>query len=307
MLYVITFDPDPRSFTPKTNGKFENFPIGLWSKKDLKKLYLTKFPQASTLFELNEKNLSSYLNFPCHKNIGQENLKVDAMVNILGKNIYPDFIKIDAEGSDLEILKGAEKYLSTSCLGVQVEVSFINRHINAPYFSDIDQYLRKREFILMNIETEKWIRKNNIFGCISNPQLIWGNAVYMLSIEAFIERVSLLSNKKRENLLSKFITILLVHRFHDYAYSLCEEMAQKNLISEDFFIKSKQLIKESIPNAFKCFAKSFLGIAIALLALIFLCPIPKKRQIALAFFKSRIKNLAKLLLNTRYGPYNACT
>ena len=306
LLHVITFDPDPRATTIKTKGKFENFKIGLWSKKDQKNLYLTKFPQASTIYKLNDKILSSFLNYPCHKKIGEEKLEVDSMENILSSTIYPHFIKVDAEGADLEILKGAERYLSTSCLGVQIEVSFINRHENAPYFSDTDQYLRKYDFCLMTIEAEKWIRKNNIFSCASNPQLIWGNAIYMLSIETFIDRVSLFTEKKREILLTKFIIILLIHRFHDYAYEVCEKMAQKNLISETFFIKSKQFIKKSIPYGLKCYTKLFLGILISLLSILFLFPIPKKRKEAVDFFKSRIKNLAKLLLNIRQGPNNAC-
>ena len=36
------------------------------------------------------------------------------MENILSDNIFPDFIKIDAEGSDLQILKGSKKFLKTS-------------------------------------------------------------------------------------------------------------------------------------------------------------------------------------------------
>src|SRR3990167_5177875 len=106
-LHVITFDPDPRSDTPITKGKFDNYKIGLWSKKDEKELFLTAFPQASTFYQLNEKILSCFLNYPCHKNIKEITFQVDKMENVLPKEIQPDFIKTDAEGADLEILKGS--------------------------------------------------------------------------------------------------------------------------------------------------------------------------------------------------------
>jgi len=307
-LHVITFDPDPRAITPKTKGKFENYKIALWSKKEMQTLCLTQYPQASSLYQLNEKILSSFLNFPCHKKIGIENIEVNAMQNILPQSSHPDFIKIDAEGADLEILKGAEKYLKTSCLGIQTETSFANRHSNAPYFSDIDQYLRKFGYILMQIEPERWIRKNNIYSAISNPQIIWGNAIYILSIETFLKRISDLPEKNRETTITKFITILLIHKFHDYAYELCTEALKNNIISNEFYSKKTlRLILQSIPSTIKCYLKSILSILISCVVILLCSFFPKKRKKALNYFKARIRYFARLLINIRFGPYNTCT
>jgi FkbM family methyltransferase len=305
-LHVISFDPDPRSSTPITKGKFENYQIGLWSKKDDKKLFLKQYPQASTFYKLNEKILSCFLNYPCHKNINEITFKVDKLENILPNAVFFDFIKTDAEGADLEILKGASKYLSNSCMGIQCEVSFINRHKNAPFFSEIDEFLRKQDYILMELESEKWIRKNNIFCSISKPQIIWGNAIYMLSIDSFLKKINSLSDKDRENKISKFITILLIHKFHDYAYELCSSAFINKLVSKNCYLKLKNLIKISIPSSFMCYLKClfsiFLGITIILLCFLF----PLKRKKSIAFFKARIRDFAKLLLNIRYGPYDSC-
>ncbi len=305
-LHVITFDPDPRSLTPITKGKFENYKIGLWSKKDEKELFLKQYPQASTFYKLNEKILSSFLNYPCHKNIKEITFKVDTLENILPKDIYPDFIKTDAEGADLEILKGSTKYLLKSCLALQCEVSFINRHENAPYFSEIDQFLKAFDFVLMELETEKWIRKNNIFSSISKPQIIWGNAIYVLSIDCFLKKITLFSEKIRHQKISKFITILLIHKFHDYAYELCNSAFINNLILENSYIELKNLIKQSIPSSIICYIKFFTSILLSIFIMILCFIFPSKRKKAKAFFKARIRDFAKLLLNTRHGPYESC-
>lgn len=305
-LHVITFDPDPRSNTPSTQGKFENYKIGLWSKKDEKELYLTSYPQASSFFNLNEKVLSSFLNYPCHKYIKEISFQVDKMENVLPKDIFPDFIKTDAEGSDLEILKGSTKYLSESCLGIQCEVSFINRHENAPYFSQIDHFLRLYNFILMDLETEKWIRKNNIFNCSSKPQIIWANAIYILSIDAFVKKIKNLSIENRIEKISKFISILLIHRFFDYAFELCEVLSSNNIISKDNYANFEKLIKGSIPSNFKCYVKCLSSLNISILLLISCSFLPNKRKKALSFFKKNIKDFGKILANTRHGPFESC-
>lgn len=305
-LHVIAFDPDPRAVTPITKGKFENYKIGLWSNTDEKELFLTAFPQASTFYQFNEKIISSFLNYPCHKNIKKMTFQVDKMENVLPKEIHPDFIKTDAEGADLEILKGSAKYLLQSCLGIQCEVSFTNRHEHAPYFSQTDQFLRQYNFVLMELETEKWIRKNNVFTGISKPQLIWANAVYMLSIDAFLKKIKNMPEKTRCEKISKFITILLIHKFHDYAYELCENAYMNMSISNNNYLELKNFIKQSMPSYCKCYVKSIISILITFCLLILCCLLPSKRKKALAFLKARIKDLARLLINTRHGPYEGC-
>jgi FkbM family methyltransferase len=307
LLHVITFDPDPRADTVKTKGKFENFNIGLWSKKDIKKLYLKKYPQASTFYNLNETLLSSFLNYPCHENVGEQDFEVNSLENILiPKNIYPDFIKVDAEGADLEILKGSKKFLNSSCLGIQCEVSFATRHLDAPYFSDIDEYLRKFGFVLMKLDNERWIRKNNCFSSVSNPQIVWGNAVYVLSKERFIEMITNLSLEKKEQSIIKFITLLLIFKFHDYASDILDNLFTKKLISEDFYKKINNYTIKSIPSNFKCYTKAIFSIFISMSIMALLFVFPQKRRKSFLFFKEKIRSFAKLILNVRYGPNDTC-
>lgn len=56
-----------------------------------------------------------------------------------------DFLSIDTQGSELEILQCAEDTLR-DCVGVQLEVSFVARYINQPMFGEIDKFLTSRGF-----------------------------------------------------------------------------------------------------------------------------------------------------------------
>src|SRR5258707_15700586 len=56
-----------------------------------------------------------------------------------------EFLKLDTQGADLDILRGAGPLLD-GCLGVEVEVMFAPLYDGQPLFADVDSYLRSRGF-----------------------------------------------------------------------------------------------------------------------------------------------------------------
>ena len=56
-----------------------------------------------------------------------------------------DFMKLNVQSAELEILKGGEDVLRHH-VGLMVEMSFVESYKNRPFFSDIDIYLRARGF-----------------------------------------------------------------------------------------------------------------------------------------------------------------
>lgn len=254
--HFYTFDPDPRA--QSWDSASTNFPVGLWSEPCIKTLNLMKFPQASSLFEINHRALDSFLNAWCHIQVGKENIALDTLDRLLGNNPL-DFLKIDAEGAELEILKGGKDLIRDKCLGLQLEVSFCEKHKNAPFFSELDPVLREQGFQLFQLQREQWIRKNNLFCLESSPQLIWGNALYLLSKETFLQRLKVSSN--REAFFAKYALILLTYHLYDYLYELCEEASMEPLKTA-----LEQLIKIDRRKVFSLFLSLAFGYGKYLLA-----------------------------------------
>ena len=179
----MAFEPDARSsgdLKLDASGRIATLAVALGSNAGMRTLHLTKAPFASSLCEPNRKVLEAFATWPWHEPAGEAKVKVDTLDHCLAANAgwRADFIKVDAEGADLEVLEGGRESLGQT-LGVQVEVAFIERHVGAPLFSDIDAYLRRAGFSLYQLTREHWLRTNGTFGVNSSPQLVWADALYL--------------------------------------------------------------------------------------------------------------------------------
>jgi FkbM family methyltransferase len=64
---------------------------------------------------------------------------------IKNKLPWPDLMKLDVEGYELEVLKGAVECM-TKCNGLILEVSFFERHIGQPLFAEVVHFLWQHGF-----------------------------------------------------------------------------------------------------------------------------------------------------------------
>lgn len=89
------------------------------------------------------------------------------------------FIKMDTEGSELDILKGAEQQLQNSVLGVRSEVHFTPVYKDQPDFGKIHRHLNDRGFELLNLDyvgrghpSSKFTRPDR-FGQLIGCDAVW--------------------------------------------------------------------------------------------------------------------------------------
>lgn len=93
-----------------------------------------------------------------------------------------DYLKIDVQGAELDILRGAARTLS-SVLVVHTECTFVPMYVDQPLFADVDTELRRRGFVLHKIHSlagrgfKPFVQNNNIGEAIS--QHLWADVVYV--------------------------------------------------------------------------------------------------------------------------------
>tara|TARA_B110000858_G_scaffold116989_1_gene133583 strand:+ start:280 stop:1377 length:1098 start_codon:yes stop_codon:yes gene_type:complete len=303
-LDIYSFDPDSRSIDDPQKNNI-NFPYALWSYETKKDLNLTKFPDASSMFKPNENVLKKYLNHECHEIVKVVTIPTQPLEKILNDKPAPDFIKVDAEGAELEILKGSHKFLGKNVLGIEVEVQFQKRNIDAPSFSEVNSYIQSYGYQLISLEREHWIRKNNLWNLNSRPQIIWANCVYLIDEDLFIKKYIELSNNDRKILLEKIILISLVYGFYDYAFSILEKIIDEvELINIKELKNFQNLIKKNIRSNFNIISINLIRLIIALLIIVPSSLTFKYRERAILFLKNSIANLFYSVYSyfSRSGP-----
>jgi FkbM family methyltransferase len=67
-----------------------------------------------------------------------------------------DFLKLNVQGGELEVLRGAGSILD-AVLGILIEVAFVESYCDRPMFSDIDVYLRNRGFAFFDLLTHHYV------------------------------------------------------------------------------------------------------------------------------------------------------
>jgi len=90
-----------------------------------------------------------------------------------------DFLELDTQGSELEILAGAERALHDTVVGIQTEVEFAPMYVRQPLFADVDAFLRARGFQLFDLSRYR-ARRGAVDAAVSTRgQLLWGHALYL--------------------------------------------------------------------------------------------------------------------------------
>jgi FkbM family methyltransferase len=81
-----------------------------------------------------------------------------------------DFLKIDTEGYELNVLKGAENMLNTSAISfIYCEVGFLRSNIRNTYFADLTEWLAAKDYNYFGM-----------YGLVSNGYAMsFGNALFV--------------------------------------------------------------------------------------------------------------------------------
>lgn len=144
---VYLFEPHP-DFYKILKNKFENdktitlYDIALSDQKGTSNFYLTQKGNCSSLRQPNQEVLKDRKDITQYKKI---EVKTDTMDNVLGHLLHIDYLKLDAQGSEYEILLGATEVLKKTKY-VKCEVEFTEWYKGQKLAKDVVDLLESRGF-----------------------------------------------------------------------------------------------------------------------------------------------------------------
>lgn len=255
LMSSVSFEPDKESFVNLKKNKKKNdkiFNIALSDKVGFKNFYICREGEKSSFYKPNYELIKNYPN-PKRYDIKKKiKFKVNKLDNIA--NFKPDFIKIDTQGSELEILKGSKKNL-IKCIGLEVEVEFQEIYKNQKLFDDVFKFLKNNGFEFIDFSEKTYWQYKNTSKLGQN--LIFGNALFM----------------KNDNLVKKFnikeirkyILIALLYNKINLIENILNQLSEdkkKNLKNDLFIFFIRANIISGFKKLFNFFIK-LLGIELS--------------------------------------------
>ncbi|MEZ5931159.1 MAG: FkbM family methyltransferase [Alphaproteobacteria bacterium] len=136
-----TIDKEPHPF-----ASLRFLPVGLGAREERRALHIMRHAGASSLLPPNAEIAGRFAEhsayFDVERSIEIETTPLDRVIDEHGV-VSPVYMKIDVEGFELEILKGAEQLLDSSLLALRSEVAFLPTRQHQPDFGELAGYLRR--------------------------------------------------------------------------------------------------------------------------------------------------------------------
>jgi FkbM family methyltransferase len=180
-IIVLAFEPDltecaalnSRSFPYSV--RFLPFALGAMEGQGAT-LRVCRQPGCSSLLQPNTEFCQHYPYGWAMEVVSEHSVTLRRMDSIC-RDFQPDVIKIDTQGTELDILRGAGTLLEAT-MAVELEVEFVPQYLGQSLFADVDSFMRQQGFTLRGLRRTLWRHT----GQQLNPyggQIVHGDALYL--------------------------------------------------------------------------------------------------------------------------------
>jgi len=144
-------------------------------------LFVTASPQNSSLLRPNDDVLGRYLTRGAYEVVETVDVHTRTLWECLEAANTPrvDLIKLDTQGTELEILRGA-RVDRLRPLAVMVEVQFQPFYRDAPPASEVFAFMSSQGFGLYDLRVSRWVRSAaRRSPGFATGEIIWGDALFI--------------------------------------------------------------------------------------------------------------------------------
>lgn len=136
-------------------------PYAIGGITGLAKLHIPAAPEAASLLAHNPAMIEAFGHTSLHKTLRAVEVEVRTLDDVAADAVIAavDYLKIDIEGAELDVLKGGPS-LSTTAKVMKIECAFIEQRIGQPLAADVIAYLADQGFDLIDIQAmHHWRRR----------------------------------------------------------------------------------------------------------------------------------------------------
>lgn len=223
VLHYIGFEPDERSDTELPDNRFAKAEVNrqaVWEHQQILKINLAKKPQVSSYFFPNRGLVDLFPDSERFNIEGSVELQAIKLDDLGLKSC--DFIKLDIQGGELSVLKGASQLLEKN-MGLEIEVEFVHIYNNQPLFGEVVEFLQSHNYIFIDfVNLSRWERDaHSGYG-----QCVYGDALFLKMPETMYK-----SDNCDASAISRYLSICLLY----YRFDLIDAFIK--LLHREQFVK----------------------------------------------------------------------
>lgn len=220
-LKVIGFEPDPKECN-RLQEKYPHriyYPHALWGREEERTFYQYQWESTSSMYPPNESGNRNYLERHWTGRKPKQEFKVRCVPldAVLQTKDMPDFVKLDTQGSEYEILQGALKILTNNHPLVLAETWCAEIYHGAPLTHEVMRLLNEMGYEIFDINiAAAWSHRSQTLSDVNAKSRMVGFDLL------FIKKFDQISFPDSLSLL-KFAGLCELFGFRDYALMALEQ------------------------------------------------------------------------------------
>jgi FkbM family methyltransferase len=188
-------------------------------------LYLTEHPGMSSLLPPDDAVARRYWKAAAFRVTGTKTIPTMTLDAAAYRYGFEDacYIKLDTQGTELDILLSGPDLLRRSVVGIYVETLFQPFYEGQSLFGDVDAHLRGLDFVL--VDMRPWFMRAGGFGdgLYSRRQPVWAHCLYLRDAAGLAGD---------ERALMRYVALALAYEHFDLALATASSLGDNEVAGE---------------------------------------------------------------------------
>ena len=245
LISLIGFDPDSDecsrlSSLPSNLHSSIYLPYAISGNKEDATFYITSSPSCSSLIKPRKEWLDRFSFKDLFEIVDEKRIETKRLAEIKEleeKRI--DVIKSDTQGMELPILVSAGRILDEA-FEVETETGFTENYHGETTFSMIDEFMRKKNFLLFDMRVHR-VQRDNLFSESKETrgQILWCEAVWLKDYVAMNSEERNRCKLDRAKAI-RALTISGIQKAIDFGFELAKLFFEMRLLNKREFEELKK-------------------------------------------------------------------